>query len=167
MKAQTRKIPPLLGCLLLSACASGPNTEVDYVSATERFEGTLPCGDCQGVDTDLIIKRDAITGAPNGFYLHEVRIDAPGGERVNTSWGDWSKSRDVNDFQRRIYVLQPEVGNARIYMPLKNGNLQPLGPQGTPLVDDDGKKVALERLTPSLSLSAADTGNESEGNSDE
>ncbi|GHB23356.1 hypothetical protein GCM10009038_22680 [Salinicola rhizosphaerae] len=138
----------------MSACASGPPTEVNYVRATERFEGTLPCTDCQGIDTDLIIKRDAITGAPAGFYLHEVRIDAPGGERVNTSWGNWSQNLDVTDFKRQLYVLRPEVGNARVFVPLESGDLQPLSADGAPLVDDEGADVELERLTPSLSETA-------------
>lgn len=151
MKAQSVKWAPAVACLLLSACAAGPHSKVNYVKATERFEGTLPCDDCRGIDTDLILQRDAITGAPDGFYLHEVKIDAPGGERVKSRWGQWSKNQDVNDFQRQIYVLQPEVGDARAYVRMDNGNLQPLTDQGMPTLDDDGNSVSLTLLTPDLS----------------
>lgn len=154
MKAQSVKWASVAACLLLSACAAGPQSKVNYVKATERFEGTLPCNDCRGVKTDLILQRDAITGAPQGFYLHEVKIDAPGGERVNSTWGKWSKNQDINDFERQLYVLRPEVGDARAYVRMDNGNLQPLTDQGMPAIDDEGKSVALELLTPDLSPAA-------------
>ncbi|WP_162619731.1 copper resistance protein NlpE N-terminal domain-containing protein [Salinicola acroporae] len=155
MKAQSAKWVPVAACLLLSACAAGPQSQVNYVKATERFEGTLPCNDCRGIDTDLILQRDAITGAPQSFYLHEVKIDAPGGERVNSTWGKWSINQDINDFERQLYVLSPEVGEARAYVRKDNGNLQPLTDQGTPAIDDEGKSVALEVLTPDLYPAAA------------
>ncbi|MCK0714553.1 copper resistance protein NlpE N-terminal domain-containing protein [Chromohalobacter sarecensis] len=143
---------PILISLTLTACAGTPQSQVEYVPSTEKFEGTLPCGDCSGIDTTLVLKRDAITGEPRSFYLHQTRIDAPGSERVDTSWGNWSKSRDVSDFERRIYVLQPEVGAAHVYIPLENGDLQPLGAQGAPLNDDNDKDITLQRMTPSLHL---------------
>ncbi|WP_251979171.1 copper resistance protein NlpE N-terminal domain-containing protein [Salinicola avicenniae] len=154
MKAQSFKALPVVASLLLAACASGPQEPVHYVKATERFTGTLPCPDCQGIDTDLIIKRDAITGAPQGFYLHEQRIDAPGGQRVNTSWGQWSREQDVIDFGRNLYVLRPEVGSARLYTPQTDGALQPLGQQGTPMTNHDGEAVFLQPRIPDLSAGA-------------
>lgn len=157
MKAQSVKWMPLAICLLLSACASGPQTQVNYVKATERFTGTLPCSDCSGVDTDLVLQRDAITGAPGGFYLHEIKIDAPGGERVSTSWGNWSKNQSVMDFKQQVYVLRPEVGDIRAYLLTDDGDLQPLTEQGTPALDEDGDSVALQIQTPNLSLSTEKT----------
>ncbi|WFF43392.1 hypothetical protein EVC62_18885 [Salinicola endophyticus] len=158
MRTSKLKRLSVVGCLALSACASGPQTPVDYVKVTERFTGTLPCQDCRGVDTDLILKRDPITGAPAGFYLHEIRIDAPGGERVNTAWGKWALHRDVNDFQRQLYALQPEVGQTRIFQPVDGSALEPLDAQGEPVRDSEGEPARLERQTPDLALanSAAD-----------
>ncbi|WP_110693244.1 copper resistance protein NlpE N-terminal domain-containing protein [Salinicola halophyticus] len=152
MKARLVKLAPLTACLLLSACASGPNPQVNYVKATERFEGTLPCSNCNGIDTDLVLQRDAITGAPGGFYLHEIKIDAPGGERVNTIWGNWHENQYINDFKRQLYVLRPEVGETRTYIRLDNGSLQPLTEQGEPAIDEEGESVTLQLLTPSLSM---------------
>ncbi|WP_136066953.1 copper resistance protein NlpE N-terminal domain-containing protein [Modicisalibacter radicis] len=151
MKARSLKTLPLLGCLLLTACAGGPDTRVDYVKTRERFQGVVPCVDCRGIDTDLVIQRNAVTGSPEGFYLHEVKIDAPGGERVSTSWGNWSRHQDVSDPSRRLYVLQPELGSPRVYAPLESGSLQPLDARGNPMVDDAGKTVTLSPLTPDLS----------------
>ncbi|WP_280539596.1 copper resistance protein NlpE N-terminal domain-containing protein [Chromohalobacter sp. 11-W] len=148
---------PILISLTLAACAGTPQTQVDYVPSTEKFEGTLPCDDCSGIDTTLVLKRNAITGEPRSFYLHETRIDAPGGERVDTSWGKWAKSRDVSDFERKIYVLHPEVGTAHVYVPQKNGDLQPLGARGAPLTDDNDQDIMLQRMTPNLTLSASTT----------
>lgn len=151
MKARSLKTLSLLGCLLLTACAGGPDTRVDYVKTRERFQGILPCADCSGVDTDLVIQRDVVTGSPERFYLHEVQIDAPGGERVSTSWGNWSRHQDVRHPSRQLYVLQPELGSPRVYVPLESGGLQPLDARGRPMVDDAGEAVTLAPMTPDLS----------------
>ena len=164
-KLMHRHLPVLIS-LSLTACAGAPQTQVDYVPPTVKFEGTLPCDDCSGIDTTLVLKRNTVTREPDGFYLHEVRLDAPGGERVDTSWGNWTKSRDIAAFQRRIYVLQPEHGTARVYIPRDNGDLQPLGSQGSPLTNDEGESILLRRMTPELSLSSSDTNNESLEDSD-
>ncbi|WP_245391828.1 copper resistance protein NlpE N-terminal domain-containing protein [Salinicola aestuarinus] len=146
--------------MLLTACASGPQTEVDYVRITERFQGTAPCADCQGVATDLLLKRDALTGAPVDFYLHETRIDAPGGQRVNTSWGRWESHRDVTDFSRSLYVLLPEAGDRRLYQPDDSGNLRILDTNGQVLSDDEETATTLKRLTPQLNDSRKPFGND-------
>nr|CDQ36540.1 lipoprotein involved with copper homeostasis and adhesion [Virgibacillus halodenitrificans] len=166
MTTLLRRHLPVLISLSLTACAGTPQTQVDYVVPTEKFEGTLPCSDCSGIDTTLVLKRNAVTGEPHGFYLHETRIDAPGGERVDTTWGKWSKSRDITDFQHRIYVLQPENGATRVYAPRDNGDLQPLDTQGSPLTDDERENVMLRRMTPELSLSSSGTNNENLEDSD-
>lgn len=150
MKAISRNTLAAAGLLVLTACASDPGPDTDFIRVTERFGGTLPCTDCQGIHTDLILKRSANTGAPAGFYLHETRIDAPGGERVNTSWGQWSHSDSEGSQQQDLYVLHPEVGEQRLYQSSADGKLQPLDARGNPVRDDQGDPVELNRLASEL-----------------
>lgn len=134
------------GLLFLTACATDPAPEGNYIRVTERFGGTLPCNDCRGIHTDLILKRDPDTGTPAGFYLHEVRIDAPGGERVNTTWGQWSQDTNGKKLQQKLYVLQPEVGDRRLYQSKVDGKLQPLDVRGNPVSNSKGRPIILNRL---------------------
>ncbi|MBZ9556817.1 MULTISPECIES: copper resistance protein NlpE N-terminal domain-containing protein [unclassified Modicisalibacter] len=150
MNSRSLKTFSLLGCLFLTACASGPEPRVDYVKARERFQGILPCATCRGVDTDLILQRDPITGSPEDFYLHEVRIDAPGGQRVTTSWGNWSRYQEVEKPRRWRYVLQPKSGSPRTYTLRDEGKLQPLDSRGRPMTDDTGEPATLTPLIPDL-----------------
>jgi len=146
MKAISRTSLIAAGLLLLTACASDPRPQHDFIRVMERFGGTLPCSDCQGIHTDLILKRNASTGAPAGFYLHEVRIDAPGGERVNSVWGQWSQYDRDGNLQSELYVLQPEVGKLRRYQASADGKLQPLDDRGNPINSAEGTPVVLNRL---------------------
>lgn len=150
MKAISRNTLVAAGLLLLTACASDPNPDTNFIRVTERFGGTLPCNDCQGIHTDLILKRSASTGAPAGFYLHETRIDAPGGERVNTSWGQWSHSDGKGSRQQDLYVLHPEVGKRRLYQSDADGKLQPLDARGNPVNNAEGDPVVLKRIASEL-----------------
>lgn len=152
MNMPTPRIVAAAGCLLLAACAGQPSVESNGIRETERFEGTLPCDNCRGINTDLTLKRDPGTGAPAGFHLHETRIDAPGGERVNTSWGQWSLNKHGNGLQQKLYILQPEVGARRLYQSSADGELQPLDKRGNPISNGDGAPVVLNRLTPNPSM---------------
>lgn len=160
MNSRSFKALSLLGCLFLAACASSPKPRVDYVKTRERFQGILHCATCRGVDTDLILQRDPITGSPKGFYLHEVRIDTPGGQRVTTSWGNWSKYQELGSSRRWHYVLYPESGSPRTYTLLDDGKLQPLDSQSRPTTDGSSKPPVLVPLIPDLSTASETKGSE-------
>lgn len=146
MKALKLKILAIAGCLFLTACAGTPTND-NAIKVSERFKGLLPCDNCRAINTDLILKRDAVTGAPDGFYLHEVRIDAPGGDHVNTSWGKWFRTNSATDKDQQIYVLWPEVGPQRSYQLSANGDkLMPLDNQGKTVNNRAGNPIALKEI---------------------
>ncbi|MCM2130795.1 copper resistance protein NlpE N-terminal domain-containing protein [Larsenimonas rhizosphaerae] len=136
----------------LTGCAS-PSPEVHAIRAVERFEGTLPCPDCRGITTELVISRDPITGASESFYMHEIRVDAPGGQRVNTSWGQWRIEHDLIDDNTRCYRLIPEIGDEQLMLIRSDGALQPMNNEGQAITDDEGKEALLKPVTPDLSIS--------------
>lgn len=160
MKALKLKILAVAGCLFLTACAGTPQND-NAIKVSERFKGMLPCDNCRAINTDLILKRNAVTGDPDGFYLHEVKIDGAGGNRVSTSWGKWFQTDSVNNDQRKIYILWPEVGPQRSYQLTAEGDaLQPLDNQGKPLNTANGTPVALKEIAFKLSHPETDTAEE-------
>ncbi|SFC58698.1 NlpE N-terminal domain-containing protein [Kushneria avicenniae] len=160
MKVLTPLLAMMTVLMGVTGCTSTPPTEVHAVRALERFEGTLPCPDCRGVATDLVIRRDPITGAPDNFYLHEVRIDAPGGQRVNTSWGQWRIEHDLFDEHNHRYRLTPEIGDERLMLIRSDGALQPVGSEGRPLTDDKSDPALLKPMTPDLSMTTTPSSQE-------
>lgn len=148
MKAHAQKLLLSAAILLLSACAGDQTVENNHFKVTEKFRGVLPCSGCTGIDTELVLQHDPSTGSPASFYLHETRVDAPGGERVNTSWGNWSKKANNSNQESSIYVLNPEIGRERLYQRDGDGKLQPLDQNGQPVRNNEGVPVALSRLTP-------------------
>lgn len=134
---------------LLAACSSSPETKESLAIETEVFDGILPCENCKGISTQLILKRKIESGKPKGFFLHEVRIDSPGGNRVNSIWGEWSQKGDTKNEEEVVYILHPEVGSPRYYQVEKDNKLRLLDRLGQPANSKDGMPLALHRVVPS------------------
>ncbi|ODC03124.1 hypothetical protein BFW38_05755 [Terasakiispira papahanaumokuakeensis] len=117
---------------LLSGCGGQDTQPQQAPDVTERFTGILPCKDCSGLRQDLVLKRDADTLDPTEFLLNEERIDAPGGERTRSSWGEWEILQARSRGNRAIYHLIPERGEERYFERYKNG-LQPINARGRAL----------------------------------
>lgn len=117
---------------LLSGCGGQETQPQQAPDVTERFTGVLPCADCSGLRQDLVLKRDADTLDPTDFLLNEERIDAPGGERTRSSWGEWEILQARSRGNRAIYHLIPERGEERYFERYKNG-LQPINARGRAL----------------------------------
>jgi len=61
----------------------------DYV---DRFVGTLPCENCDGIRTDLLLFTTP-DGEPKNFELQEVYLGTVDGDRTYTTKGDWKVFR--------------------------------------------------------------------------
>lgn len=157
-----RRTVLMICSLLLTACAGGPPPGESPESSTERYEGTLPCSNCSGIATTLVMERDSQSGEPTTFYLHEMYIDATGGERVNTRWGDWSQQRDIAE--RTIYRIEPEIGRQRSYLLNESNALQPLNDEGSPVNNSDGEPVTLAPSAPDATSSRSEQGNDEQRN---
>lgn len=82
----------MVACLfVLGGCASGAvdaaHPAVDELEM--RFVGSLPCDDCRVIRADLTLHRDAESGQPERFFLHQTHVDASAGNITSTSWGNW------------------------------------------------------------------------------
>ena len=131
--------------LLLAACGRGADpapapaggrpgdTEVG-VAATEDSErvwaGLLPCRDCQGVDTRLVLRTSQ---GRRDYMLTETYMGGSGKTSFNRE-GTWTELRRTEGGEARVtYVLDPEQA-AQSY------SLQPDG--ALELLDADGKAQA-------------------------
>lgn len=78
-----------------------------------EWRGTLPCADCEGIDTLLVLERQ---GEVNRYELVEVYIARDGSMRFEEA-GAWR----VDD---ALLSLEPTTGGLRRYALLRDGGLQ-------------------------------------------
>jgi hypothetical protein len=84
--------------LALSAAPAGsaaeppkapPAADPGAVTLLGRYRGTLPCADCSGIRTELVLYREAALGAPAAFALRETYLGVAVGERTVETVGKW------------------------------------------------------------------------------
>lgn len=141
--------PPLLLALLLplllAACgrpagpapAPVPTPEQPRAADLPRvglFAGVLPCADCQGIRTELLLAGD--WDGFNRYHLTETYLGTHQGDRTVAREGAWVSLRGVPDDETAIvYQLDPDVAGARRHflvvdertLSLLDDFLQPIG----------------------------------------
>lgn len=136
----------LLVVLLLAACQRGheampaagnaPGPGSSSGAGTERladgseriWSGVLPCSDCAGVDTRLVLRID---GAGRQFELTETYIGGQGEQRFSRS-GEWIEGTRVIDGESLAsYTLDPGKG-AQVFVLRPDGALELLDGEGRP-----------------------------------
>jgi copper homeostasis protein (lipoprotein) len=138
-------IPTLLSFVLLSACTPGGDSaqappggrpgDAEVAAApsedTERvWAGLLPCRDCQGVDTRLVLRSSQ---GRRDYVLTETYLGGSGKNSFNRE-GTWTELRRTEGGEPKVtYVLDPEQATQRFV-------LQPDG--ALELLDADGKPPA-------------------------
>ncbi|MCW7538660.1 copper resistance protein NlpE N-terminal domain-containing protein [Aquabacterium sp. A7-Y] len=112
-----RRLPVLLAALALAGCASwrsgsdaaGHQPPPGAVPVA-RYVGTLPCTDCAGVRTDLLLYTTA-AGTPGGYSLRQTFLGgADPKKRTDTVSGSWMQaSGTAEDAQASVIHLDPTV----------------------------------------------------------
>lgn len=100
---------------LLAGCERTAPPEVALTEDGDRLEwrGTLPCADCGGIETTLVLVRE---GERLSYELAETYLTGAGGDRfVDT--GSWEAGGG-------LLRLQGEDGSRRTYALLQDGRLQ-------------------------------------------
>jgi uncharacterized lipoprotein NlpE involved in copper resistance len=74
------------------------------------YKGTLPCGDCSGLDTVLRLYAKGKYDTTYAFYIRtQTYRGAPHGDVVLTDRGDWAFLRgDATDENATVYQLNPD-----------------------------------------------------------
>jgi hypothetical protein len=85
--------------------ARGTDLAIEPLALT--FEGVLPCPDCPGIRTTLVLTRKAAGWAEGTYRLTEAYIDRGVSPIVTT--GDWTTLRgDAVDDDASVYELNPD-----------------------------------------------------------
>lgn len=107
-----------------------------------RFAGVLPCADCRGVRTELLLAGD--WDGVTRYHLTETYLGTAQGDRTVEREGAWIILRGVPaDESATVYQLDPDVAGARRHflvvdertLNLLDDYLQPIG---EPLTRVDG-----------------------------
>lgn len=135
----------LAAMLALAACGRGaaPGTGASDSSVAQSaplgaegdsertWAGLLPCSDCQGVDTRLVLRAH---GSRRDYLMTETYLAADGGKRF-TRAGAWSEAKlPVDGGETFVYQLDPERAGER-YALQPDGALELLDADGKPPAD--------------------------------
>lgn len=108
-----------------------------------HFAGVLPCADCQGIRTELVLAGD--WDGLNRYRLIETYLGTNQGDRTVEREGAWVTLRGVPDDETAtVYQLDPDVAGARRHflvvdertLSLLDDFMQPIG---EPLTRVDGR----------------------------
>lgn len=134
-----------LGALLLAACGrdADPGPPPPDAAALAplaadfdgRWQGVLPCLDCDGLEVALRLRRD---GGEARFALVERYLGADAGGEF-ASEGDWREAACTRDGVPGLCVVLIDAGQQ--WFRDKDGSLQAISADGRPL-DPDGARLA-------------------------
>ena len=98
---------------------------------SERYSGTIPCADCSGIKTILVLNRSS-QGAPTHYTMTETFVGKPVKPRVST--GNWTiEHGDAADKNATVYQLH-QAGSTPVTSLVKvDGELRLLGGDMTEL----------------------------------
>jgi len=100
--------------LLLLVCRrSSPETDAaqaaftaDQITLVGRYAGRLPCADCSGIETELVLYGRGPRGDPVRYELRETYLGTRDGDRAFTSRGEWRIVRGTSgDPDATVYQL--------------------------------------------------------------
>ena len=98
------------------------------IDSERTWVGLLPCRDCQGVDTRLVLRT---RGARRDYQMVETYLAEAGGARFERD-GRWVETRvTVDGEEATVFVLDPEQPGQQ-YRLLADGALLLLEPGGLP-----------------------------------
>jgi len=113
--------------------APTPALRANDLPRVGRFAGTLPCADCSGIDTELILAGD--WDGRYLFQLTETYIGGPNGKRTVACAGAWTTLRGTaRDAGAVVYQLQPDPpGAQRAFVVIDERHIRLLGAGLEPL----------------------------------
>lgn len=117
----------LLAALTIASIASGcmrgdgntPQAREVIDEGVAEWRGSLPCADCEGIDTRLVLEQ---RGDLRRYRLVEVYVALDGSQSFNEA-GEW-------DLDASLLSLAPGTGGLRRYALVRGGALQVRDPGG-------------------------------------
>ena len=94
----------------------------------DTYKGILPCGDCGGVETELILMHER--GSGEGTYIiKETLIDTIHGNRSTEERGSWTTLRGSAKDEDDVVIQIGEGDRSKYYLLTPTHNLQLLDAQ--------------------------------------
>jgi copper homeostasis protein (lipoprotein) len=132
MKALT----PLLAIALAAgslASAQEPATPPKGQRVLGFFVGTLPCGDCSGIVTELTLFAPEGSG-PASYWLRETYLGKPAKDATFESGGSWSTQAGAHDRKAIVYRLtEARSRESRYFLKVSDDELRMLDRSGRPI----------------------------------
>lgn len=124
----TGLVLPLSACQRPQSGAGAPQpvAPLEQVNGRIEWQGLLPCADCDGIQTSLVLER---AGNARRFSLTEIYLGEDGARFVES--GQWRSGQGLLD-------LQADGGARRVYGLLPDGRLQPRDTRGGRYADREG-----------------------------
>lgn len=120
---------------LLAGCAAGPATGPEAPgidAAEERYQGTLPCRNCAGIDLDVVMRGSVEDQLDERtFTLQATYRDHPQSPPDENYAGGWEVlNGTADDPDATVYELTPEgEGQTYYFLRLDESTLELIDPQ--------------------------------------
>nr|WP_217277083.1 envelope stress response activation lipoprotein NlpE [Photorhabdus heterorhabditis] len=121
-----------VGVCTLMGCKSNLPQQTSSQPVDQTFQGTLPCADCSGIDTTLLLDGDG------SYILEQTYLDTRDGDSSFFESGQWVKDGE------KIRLTKSD--DQKYYYLLKGGNLVMLDIEGNPI--ESQFNYELKRVTP-------------------
>ncbi|OHV10530.1 copper resistance protein NlpE N-terminal domain-containing protein [Kushneria phosphatilytica] len=106
------------------------------LTMSDAWQGVLPCVDCQGLETRLILMRSGVTGLPAGYVIDQQSLNGQQDGPKTSRTGDWTIEKgSLTDPKATIFRLDPDTSGAPClsFQLLESGALRALDCNGSPL----------------------------------
>ncbi len=83
-----------------------------------KYEGVLPCADCEGIKTELVLYQDITNDENNVYILNETYLTGNTGDTAFTTQGKWDvlKGTKDNDTATIFFLNYNEPDDARYFL---------------------------------------------------
>jgi copper homeostasis protein (lipoprotein) len=120
------------------AAAPATDGEVAEFGRERVWQGVLPCSDCLGIDTRLVLR---VEGGRRSYLLEETYLGANEPNRFERE-GRWVETQEGVDATSTVYVLDPDRAPRRFRLE-PDGGVELLTGEAT---DDPVPEFRLQRL---------------------
>lgn len=127
MMAKTPVLTAAIACglFLLIGCNNRSDVRalhavqpIDAKAMQQSFQGLLPCADCEGIDTTLLLEKD-------GTWVMNQRYQGAPHPSQFASWGKWARTADR--------LVLTDTHGEKLYFSVKGENLEMLDREGMPI----------------------------------
>lgn len=118
-------------------------------SSVAVFDGTLPCADCAGIDTHLVLQRDELDR--NSYTLRQIYQNEKPSKPFNSA-GTWRMEIRNSNGLALIHIDSGRPGAGKTFRIQEDGSLLMTSPSGEPAASD--LDYSLERRSGDLNLAS-------------